>query len=119
MIRRPPRSTLFPYTTLFRSLHVTLARENDQKSRMPEQVAHGFIPGEDRRIGWPREMRAAYHAFRVASQEIEQLRRRDSVTLAAFQIGNASGLSDEVQQPRFPGDQVRLQPDARKSALHL
>src|SRR2546430_5221696 len=25
MIRRPPRSTLFPYTTLFRSLEVTLA----------------------------------------------------------------------------------------------
>src|SRR5690554_7015537 len=24
MIRRPPRSTLFPYTTLFRSLHVVL-----------------------------------------------------------------------------------------------
>src|SRR6267142_4486223 len=26
MIRRPPRSTLFPYTTLFRSLHVGLHR---------------------------------------------------------------------------------------------
>src|SRR5258708_40236211 len=25
MIRRPPRSTLFPYTTLFRSLHVGTA----------------------------------------------------------------------------------------------
>src|SRR2546430_11255717 len=24
MIRRPPRSTLFPYTTLFRSLHLVL-----------------------------------------------------------------------------------------------
>src|SRR5256885_8664422 len=24
MIRRPPRSTLFPYTTLFRSAHITL-----------------------------------------------------------------------------------------------
>src|SRR5258708_10725020 len=24
MIRRPPRSTLFPYTTLFRSLHVEI-----------------------------------------------------------------------------------------------
>src|SRR3712207_8986514 len=24
MIRRPPRSTLFPYTTLFRSVHFTL-----------------------------------------------------------------------------------------------
>src|SRR3712207_8540707 len=27
MIRRPPRSTLFPYTTLFRSKRVTLALE--------------------------------------------------------------------------------------------
>src|SRR3712207_8854372 len=26
MIRRPPRSTLFPYTTLFRSFHEWLAR---------------------------------------------------------------------------------------------
>src|SRR2546428_8454672 len=26
MIRRPPRSTLFPYTTLFRSAHVQLQR---------------------------------------------------------------------------------------------
>src|SRR3989338_7106985 len=25
MIRRPPRSTLFPYTTLFRSAHLTVA----------------------------------------------------------------------------------------------
>src|SRR2546429_7307096 len=27
MIRRPPRSTLFPYTTLFRSHHFSLRRE--------------------------------------------------------------------------------------------
>src|SRR2546427_5803510 len=27
MIRRPPRSTLFPYTTLFRSLTATIARQ--------------------------------------------------------------------------------------------
>src|SRR5256885_13181568 len=26
MIRRPPRSTLFPYTTLFRSMHMAAAR---------------------------------------------------------------------------------------------
>src|SRR3712207_7597454 len=32
MIRRPPRSTLFPYTTLFRSDH-------------GERVAHGGVPG--------------------------------------------------------------------------
>src|SRR3712207_7259789 len=27
MIRRPPRSTLFPYTTLFRSLHSTASEQ--------------------------------------------------------------------------------------------
>src|SRR5690349_24956087 len=32
MIRRPPRSTLFPYTTLFRSLH-DAARGRDQEQR--------------------------------------------------------------------------------------
>src|SRR2546430_3590139 len=29
MIRRPPRSTLFPYTTLFRSSFLVLARRRD------------------------------------------------------------------------------------------
>src|SRR3712207_7106134 len=29
MIRRPPRSTLFPYTTLFRSMLIELSRELD------------------------------------------------------------------------------------------
>src|SRR2546426_8476482 len=29
MIRRPPRSTLFPYTTLFRSEHLLLGRGHD------------------------------------------------------------------------------------------
>src|SRR2546430_12534592 len=36
MIRRPPRSTLFPYTTLFRSL-----RTAPRGLPCPEQPAHG------------------------------------------------------------------------------
>src|SRR5437763_11600186 len=32
MIRRPPRSTLFPYTTLFRSLGIGVARYGDLSS---------------------------------------------------------------------------------------
>src|SRR2546423_15273973 len=32
MIRRPPRSTLFPYTTLFRSPWFYLSRENSKMS---------------------------------------------------------------------------------------
>src|SRR2546426_5974280 len=38
MIRRPPRSTLFPYTTLFRSLRVVLDR--------PHRLAGGRVIGE-------------------------------------------------------------------------
>src|SRR5690348_17445093 len=30
MIRRPPRSTLFPYTTLFRSVHVVIRAAMDE-----------------------------------------------------------------------------------------
>src|SRR5690606_41923020 len=33
MLRRPPRSTLFPYTTLFRS--APTQKESDQESQMP------------------------------------------------------------------------------------
>src|SRR2546422_3308999 len=41
MIRRPPRSTLFPYTTLFRSLDVRVApseREPDTLSQQPQDL---------------------------------------------------------------------------------
>src|SRR3712207_7174955 len=42
MIRRPPRSTLFPYTTLFRSWQVT-AREGALKLReAARRLAEGF-----------------------------------------------------------------------------
>src|SRR5260221_9658786 len=34
MIRRPPRSTLFPYTTLFRSLHRPLAGDGQRAGRI-------------------------------------------------------------------------------------
>src|SRR2546429_4528430 len=37
MIRRPPRSTLFPYTTLFRSRAAFGARLRDDESRAPDR----------------------------------------------------------------------------------
>src|SRR5258705_9509607 len=65
MIRRPPRSTLFPYTTLFRSLH-TLARIGD--------LAGNRIGAE--RIGANSSFRLAgadtYHWHRLASPRSEE-----------------------------------------------
>src|SRR2546430_6852661 len=42
MIRRPPRSTLFPYTTLFRSLAINLPVSPDRPKLVP--FLHGDYP---------------------------------------------------------------------------
>src|SRR3712207_8490145 len=47
MIRRPPRSTLFPYTTLFRSPHARAAA----RSPLPRATR---LPASRRRRGGPR-----------------------------------------------------------------
>src|SRR2546430_13074524 len=55
MIRRPPRSTLFPYTTLFRSPTVPLDRDHlaqdvrsfdDLGERERVSLGHEAVPGE-------------------------------------------------------------------------
>src|SRR2546425_13314364 len=58
MIRRPPRSTLFPYTTLFRSLGFILRdlqvneylRESAQLARLVQDSAARIHPGGDRGV---------------------------------------------------------------------
>src|SRR2546425_1764336 len=50
MIRRPPRSTLFPYTTLFRS-------RNTETERRQVSLSHPVSPcvGLRRQFRWPRD----------------------------------------------------------------
>src|SRR5258708_21549666 len=43
MIRRPPRSTLFPYTTLFRSENFRIALSNADLKRHRRKNAHGLL----------------------------------------------------------------------------
>src|SRR2546430_13572439 len=45
MIRRPPRSTLFPYTTLFRSLRC--ADRNSEKSTRTSRQRYPWCPYRD------------------------------------------------------------------------
>src|SRR2546430_9158062 len=76
MIRRPPRSTLFPYTTLFRSqameegaLGVTTALiySPNQYARTPELMA---LAGESARCGgvYSVHMRSEEHTSELQSQ---------------------------------------------------
>src|SRR3712207_7380299 len=48
MIRRPPRSTLFPYTTLFRSDGVDLAVVGEEPERVRERPAREGVGREAR-----------------------------------------------------------------------
>src|SRR5258708_11210455 len=67
MIRRPPRSTLFPYTTLFRSF-------GDQ-ARHRSQVDDLAVAGRDHLCQRP--LAAEEHAAQVDRQDlVEQLGRR-------------------------------------------
>src|SRR2546422_7881997 len=50
MIRRPPRSTLFPYTTLFRSQVLAGGGEDRQHARRPEPGLHVPAHGGVRRV---------------------------------------------------------------------
>src|SRR2546430_17215472 len=62
MIRRPPRSTLFPYTTLFRSLDSSQARYKLAYYRSPRPKGIRRVPASvtSSVLRLPRPMRAAY-----------------------------------------------------------
>src|SRR5256884_1856394 len=86
MIRRPPRSTLFPYTTLFRSLHRDSSRGAGatQHVRVAEGRAgeqHGWLVHRD----WaPRTLRGPVHAvvarrFADSAQQQLGIERRAAV----------------------------------------
>src|SRR3989442_8234807 len=56
MIRRPPRSTLFPYTTLFRSRHDGPTRSRRDR---PERVAAAVVGDEQLAVAAQRHARRA------------------------------------------------------------
>src|SRR5258707_2868782 len=50
MIRRPPRSTLFPYTTLFRSALALILRSALTRRRLVAFAVRTALPAEQREI---------------------------------------------------------------------
>src|SRR5258707_9766692 len=72
MIRRPPRSTLFPYTTLFRSIEV----ENP-----PDLLAAGRDPQLERAIQYVQEQLKDHPPSRPARPQYKTGRDRKSTRL--------------------------------------
>src|SRR2546429_7369880 len=76
MIRRPPRSTLFPYTTLFRSLCLHITHLRTDFSRAPD--AEG---SEDRSEEHTSELQSRLHL--VCRLLLEKKKKITSSTTAA------------------------------------
>src|SRR3989442_7482007 len=74
MIRRPPRSTLFPYTTLFRSQQGQGERKHDRggegKVIEPPSVAHGEVARQAAEpvLRQPRRKRSEEHTSELQSR---------------------------------------------------
>src|SRR5436189_3904717 len=85
MIRRPPRSTLFPYTTLFRSpRNRGGVREGDRRRgrRVPPPHGHGVAP-EDPAGGPEREDRKSTRlnsSHRCISYAVFCLKKKKKIT---------------------------------------
>src|SRR5438552_13831830 len=61
MIRRPPRSTLFPYTTLFRSLRLPKREEGLHADVPVAEVGHPIRPGPGRSEEHTSELQSPDH----------------------------------------------------------
>src|SRR2546425_8101805 len=104
MIRRPPRSTLFPYTTLFRSVEQRLqARARLLEARQAEIVVPPLEQREGRRVV-PRAERAGEDRQVLPDELLLQVYRvgRDDGSLAVLALPHAGRDVIGVRLPHSP-----------------
>src|SRR3712207_8786882 len=75
MIRRPPRSTLFPYTTLFRSRVFTARRGAAWRDPYARRVHRNGVTGGDERhyAVWPPSTTRAWPTTKLADRKSTRL----------------------------------------------
>src|SRR2546422_10897408 len=111
MIRRPPRSTLFPYTTLFRSAALLRARRLllDERGQ-----GHGLLLGEPVRGGAAPERRAEDLAEAVHHGAQDALLRRGERELV--RVGEEVALRARGRQV-LRGEEARVLEQAEEALL--
>src|SRR5438034_7901751 len=111
MIRRPPRSTLFPYTTLFRSKRVIPCLDVTEG-----RVVKGVRFQDLRDAGDPAELAAAYD--RLGADEIVFLDITASSDARRILLDAVARTADEVFIPLAVGGGVRSVQDMGELLTH-
>src|SRR2546429_1151641 len=86
MIRRPPRSTLFPYTTLFRSCWAGGAAENDDLCVLQDRV--GGNPGDNRQARRDRKSTRLNSSHGYISYAVFCLKKKNAESDSRSRISN-------------------------------
>src|SRR3712207_9566161 len=104
MIRRPPRSTLFPYTTLFRSLDRTLNQEYIEKTRRNLLVCDEYETISDYigRIG-DSVLKLQEHNIAIDGFRVEILKELNAKIITFFQH---ISLGYEVKEMKYFSDGI-------------
>src|SRR2546428_4824681 len=102
MIRRPPRSTLFPYTTLFRSQH--LLRTSNRRFRDDEFLI-------------PRALTEGRSAIRIDRKSTRLNSSHDQISYAVFCLKKKNVLRARIRQ-EFDLSTSELFLRVRMVALH-
>src|SRR5258708_21850673 len=88
MIRRPPRSTLFPYTTLFRSDELLQLLAGDVRKNVVEAAAvsaeHGRDAGRLVRVGPDRKSTRLNSSHQIISYAVFCLKKKKNSSRASL-----------------------------------
>src|SRR5256885_6067524 len=107
MIRRPPRSTLFPYTTLFRSLlHAVLL-----------QGAHALVHGDGEHLGDARMFLDGF--FQAVARDQQLVQAAASLEAAAAALVATDRLVERQMAPVAAVDPHPLLVDCLHRALRV
>src|SRR2546430_15989403 len=105
MIRRPPRSTLFPYTTLFRS--------RDDDSRRHGEPRDGAAPGAWLRRPWMDRRRHAARAARPDESATTEARRRIAAAVGGARRAGITGGTLDRRRHRGRSEERRVGKECR------
>src|SRR5258708_24311718 len=94
MIRRPPRSTLFPYTTLFRSQNADRAERHRQLDRRHLSVERASPPGH---LARDRKSTRLNSSHQIISYAVFCLKKKKKQS----KQGRRTGRSESLWYTRF------------------